>query len=88
MAALAAEKEYNPQEPVAVALTLEEWETVRHWLQYGADYHNAKMQEWLAVCNDKKMGAAHAARHEKAAAQAEAVRKIIDAVLYPAPPPE
>lgn len=82
------EKEHNPQEPVAVALTLEEWRTVLHWLQYGADYHNAKMHEWLAVCHDKKMGAAQAARHKKEEAQAEAVRKIIEGVLYPAPPPK
>lgn len=62
---------------IAVALTPEQWQTVLHWLQYGADYHNAKMHEWLAVCNDKEMGAAKAAQHEKEAAEAAALHKII-----------
>lgn len=84
---MATEKEYNPAEPVAITLTMEQWQTVLHWLQYGADYHDAKRHEWLAVCNDKRMAAAKAAEHEKAAAKAESLCKIIEAQIYP-PPPE
>lgn len=50
---------------IAVALTPEQWQTVLHWLQYGADYHDAKRHEWLAGCHDKKMGAEKAAEHER-----------------------
>jgi hypothetical protein len=75
-------------EPVAVALTLEEWRTVLHWLQYGADYHHAKMHEWLANCHDKKLGAATAARHEKESKEAAALHKLIEETLYPQPKPE
>lgn len=71
-------KERNPQELVAVALTMEEWGTVLHWLQYGADYHHAKMHEWLAGCHDKQMGAAKAARHEKESKEAAALHKFIE----------
>lgn len=85
---MAPDKEYNPQEPVTITLTMEQWDTVRHWLQYGTDYHRAKVKEWLAVCNDKQMGGRIAAQHEKAAAEAEAVYKIVDAALYPQPPAE
>ena len=81
-------KQYNPQEPAAVALTLEEWATVLHWLQYGADYHNAKMYEWLNVCHDKQMRAAKAARHEKESKEATALYKFIEETLYPPPKPE
>lgn len=83
-----AAKLHNKQEPVAVALTPEEWSTVLHWLQYGADYHNAKMHEWLANCHDKKLGAATAARHEKESKEAAALHKFIEETLYPPPKPE
>ena len=83
-----AEKKYNPAEPVAVTLTAEQWQTVQHWLQYGADYHMAKRAEVLANCKDHRMAAKMVAEHETAAAAAENVRKIIEATLHPAPPPE
>lgn len=70
----------------AVALTPEEWSTVLHWLQYGADYHDAKKHEWLAVCHDKEMGAAKAAQHEKESKEVAALHKIIKETLYPPPP--
>ena len=66
---------------VIIALTMEQWEIVRHWLQYGTDYHRAKVKEWLAVCDDKQMGGRIAAQHEKAAAEAEAVHKIIEEAI-------
>jgi hypothetical protein len=69
-----------------IALTLEQWQTVLHWLQYGADHHNAKMHEWLAVCHDKEMGAAKAAQHEKEYKEAAALCKIIEETLCPPPP--
>lgn len=83
-----SEKEYNPQEPVPVNLCRKDWDTVLHWLTYGADYHSCKKYEWLANCADKRMAGEKAAEHEKAAAEAERLYKIIKATLHPAPPPE
>ena len=81
-------KQYNPAEPVAVTLTPEEWETVLHWLDYGASYNNAKQWEWRASCKDKRMAAEIVAEHEAAEAKARNLHKIIEGVLHPAPPPE
>jgi hypothetical protein len=75
------EKAYTPAEPVAITMTMGQWQTVLHWLQYGADYHHAKMHEWRAVCHDKEMGAAKAAQHEKEAAEAAALHKIIEQAI-------
>ena len=85
---MAAEKERTPQEPVAVALTPEEWRTVLHWLQYGADYHNAKKWEWRANCQDKRMAAQIVAEHETAEAEAKRVHKVIEDTLHPTPTPK
>lgn len=82
------EKEYNPQEPVAITLTMEQWQIMLAWLQYGTDYHRCKMHEWLANCSDKRAGSAKAREHEIAAAEAEQLYKLIEGVLIPAPPPE
>lgn len=79
------EKTYNPAEPVTITLPLEQWQTVLHWLQYGADYHNAKRHECLANSKDGRLAAEHAAVHEKAETRAKAVYKIIEAAIYPAP---
>ena len=73
---------------MAITLTMAEWGTVLHWLTYGADYHDAKRREWLANCADPKMAGELAANHERCTAQAESLKKIIEAVLYPAPPKE
>lgn len=83
---MAAEKIYNPAEPVTITLPLEQWQTVLHWLQYGAEYHNAKIHECLANCKDGRLAAKWAAVHEKAEANAKTVYKIIEAAVYPAPP--
>jgi hypothetical protein len=85
---MAPEKEHNPQEPVAITLTMEQWDDVLHWLTYGGDYHRAKMQEWLHNCVDKKMARTKAAEHQKAAAVADNLRKIIEETLRPTPKPE
>ena len=85
---MAAEKTTTPAEPVTITMPLAQWLDVLHWLQYGKDYHNAKRHEWLAVCNDKRMAAAKAAEHETAAAQADTLRKIIEAQIYPPPETE
>lgn len=74
-------KQYNPAEPVAITLTMEQWQTVQHWLQYGTDYHMAKRAEALANCKDHRMAAKLVAEHETAAAQAENVCKIIEAAI-------
>lgn len=80
------EKAYNPQEPVAITLTMELWQTVQSWLQYGADYHMTKRAEVLANCKDHRLAAQLVAAHESAAAEAENVRKIIEDALHPVPP--
>lgn len=71
---------------MAVALTLEEWDTVLHWLDYGASYNNAKKCEWRANCVDKRLADQIVAEHEAAEAKARNLHKTIEAVLYPAPP--
>jgi hypothetical protein len=76
-----AEKPYNPAEPVAITLTVAEWETVQHWLQYGIDYHKCKRAETLANCKDHRMAAQLVAVHEAAADRAETVWKIIEAAI-------
>lgn len=85
---MSQEKLYNPAEPITITLTMEQWQTVRHWLKSGTDYHRAKKYEFLAYCKDKPTAAQLAAQHEKAAAEAEALRKIIEAIIEPAPPAE
>lgn len=80
------EKAYDPAEPVAVALTMELWQTVQSWLQYGADYHMAKRAEVLANCKDHRLAAQLVAEHETAGAKAAHARKIIEDTLHPAPP--
>ncbi len=85
---MADKKTHDPQELVVITLPWEDWQTVLHWLTYGADYHHAKMQEWMASCVDKRMAATKAAEHEVEAIKAESLAKIIEAALYPAPPKE
>lgn len=75
------EKTPSPAEPVTITLPMEQWQTVLHWLQYGADYHNAKRHECLANCKDARLAAEWAAVHEKAEAHAENVYKIIDQAI-------
>ena len=71
-----------------IGLSVPEWHTVLHWLQYGGDYHRAKMQEWLHNCADVKMARTKAAEHQKEADVADQVRKIIEETLHPTPKPE
>lgn len=71
--------DYNDQPGVKIAMTMEQWQTVQRWLQYGIDYHMAKKAEVLANCKDHHMAAKLVAGHETAAAQAETVWKIIEA---------
>lgn len=78
------EKVYDPQELVAVTMTVEQWAAVQSFLQFAENYHAAKRWEWLSTnCKDKKMCEENAAGHETAAAEAESLWKIIEATLYP-----
>jgi hypothetical protein len=79
---------YGPHDLLTITLPMEDWGTVQHYLQYGKDYHTAKKWEWLTNCKDKRMATETAAGHERAAAEAERLCKIIEDVLYPAPPKE
>lgn len=69
-----------------IALTLEQWQTVLRWLQYGAEYHDAKKWECLSIIKDEQMRAQRAAEHEKESKEAAALHKIIEETLYPPPP--
>lgn len=82
---MAAEKTYNPAEPVTITLPMKQWQTVLHWLQCGADYHMCKRAEVLVNIKDHNMAAQMAADHETAADQAETVYKIIEAAIFPTP---
>ena len=73
------------QEPVAVTMTREQWNTVMEHLKSGADYHHAKMTETLANCQDQKTAGRIAREHELAMEYAENLRKNIEGVLHPAP---
>lgn len=86
---MAPEKVYNPAEPITITLTWEQWGIVLHWLQYGKNYHDAEKWEWLAACADRQLAAEMAAIHERNAAIAGALHKIIEDILCPPPkPPE
>lgn len=79
---------YDPQEQITITMTREQWDTVLHWLQYGANYHHAKMTEWLCVCVDRRMAEQIAGQHRQQMERAEMLYKIMDAVLHPQPAPE
>ena len=76
------------QEPVAAILTREQWCMVMECLKFRADYHNAKMRETLANCQDQKTAGRIAREHQLTMEHAENLRKIIEGVLYPTPPQE
>ena len=82
------EKEYDPQEQITVTMAREQWHNVLHWLKEGADYHNAKMHQWLCDCNDKRMAQKIAGQHRQQTERAESLYKIVEAALYPQPPTE
>lgn len=81
-------KVYDPQEPVAVTLTREEWGTVLHCIQASADFHRCKKAETLANMKGSQMSAHMMTEHERAAAERERLYNAIEGVLIPAPPPE
>lgn len=80
--------EYKPQEQITVTMAREQWDDVLQWLKYGADYHHAKMTEWLCDCDDKRMAQQIAGKHRQQMERAESLYKIVEAVLYPQPAPE
>lgn len=83
-----SKKLYDPDEPVAITLTVREWETVRHWLEYGGDYHAAKKWECLGNIHDQALAHKMAADHEKEGAKAERLAKIIEDTLCPPQQPQ
>lgn len=82
------EKVYNPQEPVAITLTKEQWGKVLNCITNDMDYHKAKRWECIANIKSEELAAEWAAIHEKEAAKAESLIKTIEGFLYPAPEPE
>ena len=80
---------YGLYDTVSVTMTMEQWETVQQFLQFGENYHKTKMCEWTTTsCKDRKMCERNAAQNKAAAAEAESLRKIIEAAIYPIPPKE
>lgn len=82
------EKEYNPQEPVAVTLTREQWQMVQSSVLHCADTYHNRAYWWATCCDDKKEGRTNAAQYKQAAERAEAILEIIQDTLNPAPPKE
>ena len=74
-------KMWNPQEPVAVTLTREQWESVKAWLTYGADWHACRMIWWRDCCDDRQVGVQKAKEYEAAMLQAQNLHKIIEETL-------
>ena len=79
-------KEYDPQEPVTITMTREQWDTVAGWLEYGTDYHHAKMTQWLACCKDKDMAGQKAAEHQREMEKAKNLHQIVETALEPPAP--
>lgn len=78
---MATEKQYDPQEPLAITLTMDQWQMVQLSLREYAGAANASMVWWRDFCADKRLGATTAANYEKAANEAEAVRAQIEATI-------
>lgn len=76
------EKQYDPQEPLAITLTMRQWQTVQLCLEcYALDQH-AKRTWWETCCADGRMGAETAARYEVGAKAAEEITaKIVAAIM-------
>lgn len=79
------EKIHDPQEPVAITLPWEDWQTVLHWIQYGSDYHTCKTHEVLGNCADKQLAGRMAREHQLEAENAKRLAKIIEAAMIPNP---
>lgn len=75
-------KEWNPQEPVPVTLTREQWQDVSGFMKYCADWCHAKMLWWRDFCADKKMGAEKAAKYEADVQKYETLSKVIEEATY------
>jgi hypothetical protein len=74
---------YAPHEPLAVTMTVAEWNDVRHTLEDAANGFRARALSWRYSCQDKKMGAENAACYEDAALHLDRLAQIIDSAIYP-----
>lgn len=81
-------KKWNPQELVAIPLTMEQWRTVLHSLQNDAGSYQASMTWWATCCVDKKMGAETAAKYERSYNKVMDLHKLIEETLCPPTPAE
>lgn len=75
------EKQYDPQEPLAITLTMDQWQTVQLTLREYAGDQRAKMTWWETCCKDPKMGAETAALYELGANKAEEIHAEIEAAI-------
>lgn len=73
-----APPEWNPAELVAVTMNREQWQAVSIWLQYLIDWHHCRMIWWRDCCDDRRMGAEIAAKHEATIKAHENVLQIIE----------
>ena len=74
---------YGPHDPLAVTMTVAEWNDVRHTLEDAANVFRARALSWRYSCQDKKMGAENAASYEEAALHMDRLAKIIDCTIFP-----
>lgn len=74
-------KAYDPQESVSIAMTREQWDTVRRCITYGVDQNKNSAYWWANSCSYKEIGAETAASYERSAAKMEELIKIIDTYL-------
>lgn len=82
---MADKKTHDPQEPVAITLPWEDWQTIQQCMDHWRCYHDCKMREWLHSLNNKEIAGRMARQHELQAANAERLAKIIEAAMIPNP---
>ena len=82
------EKMYNPADPLAITLTMEQWSLVLCSLDNSRCYFSARMYQSLAALHDKELAQKEAAEYKAYAERVAALHKIIDeeCVKYYAPP--
>ena len=74
-------KPYDPEEPVSVTMSRQQWATVRHWLTYGVDYNKGQAIMWENLSFDKKKSTENAAKFINQSILVERLCKIIDESL-------
>lgn len=74
-------KRWNPQEPVAVTMTREQWQTVSAYLAFGVDMQHCRMIWCRDFIADKSLAAEKAADHERQMHKLETMLRIVEETL-------